>query len=103
MDLSFDITTLGLISMVVVALALGVVAQMIGEVRTGYEWLLTAIGVLVGAFVASEYLGLRTFAPVWENVALIPAIVGGLVLGAVVDLVTRYTTHGSLTHSARPI
>jgi uncharacterized membrane protein YeaQ/YmgE (transglycosylase-associated protein family) len=86
------------IVLIVGALAFGVAAQLIGETRSGYEWLIDAIAFAIGALVASEFLvGARTFEPVWEGLALVPALIGGLVLGAVVEVVTRTLTGGSYT------
>jgi hypothetical protein len=38
------------------ALLFGVVAQFIGETRTGFEWLVDGIAVAIGAVVASEFI-----------------------------------------------
>jgi uncharacterized membrane protein YeaQ/YmgE (transglycosylase-associated protein family) len=93
--------TLGLGAWLVIiagALLFGVVAQFIGEARTGYEWLVDGIAVAIGAVVASELIiSLRTFEPVWDGLALVPALIGGLALGIVVELVTRYLTGGRYT------
>jgi hypothetical protein len=80
------------------ALLFGVVAQFIGEARTGYEWLADAVAAALGAVVASEFiLSTRTFEPVWDGLAIVPALIGGLVLGIVVEVVTRYMTGGRYT------
>jgi hypothetical protein len=39
--------------------------------------------------------------PVWDGVALFPALMGGLVVGLVVEVGTRYLTGG--TYSGRPV
>ena len=103
MDLSFDITVLGIALLAVLAVVYGVALSLFGDVRFGYEWLVTAVAALIGAFIASEYLAMQSLGPVWEGVALVPAHVGGLVAGFVVDLATRYFSGGSLTHGQRPI
>lgn len=85
------------------ALLFGVVAQFIGEARTGFEWLADAIAAALGAVVASEFIiSARTFEPVWDGLAIVPALVGGLVLGIVVEVVTRYMTGGRYT-TQRPM
>jgi hypothetical protein len=38
---------------------------------------------------------------VWDGLALVPALIGGLVVGGVVEVATRYMTGG--TYSGRPI
>lgn len=82
--------------LIVGALVFGVVAQVIGETKTGVEWLVDAIGFGIGALVASEFIvALQTFEPVWDGLALVPALIGGLVLGVVVEVATRYLTGGT--------
>ena len=92
----------GAILLILGALAFGVIAQVIGETRTGWEWLVDAIAFAIGAVVASEFIvAAQTFGPVWDGLALVPALVGGLVVGIVVELATRYVTGG--TYTPRPM
>ena len=80
------------------ALLFGVVAQFVGETRTGYEWLVDGIAAALGAVIASELIiSLRTFEPVWDGLAIVPAVIGGLALGLVVEILTRYSTGGRYT------
>jgi uncharacterized membrane protein YeaQ/YmgE (transglycosylase-associated protein family) len=80
------------------ALLFGVVAQFVGETRTGYEWLVDGIAAALGAVIASEFIiSLRTFEPVWDGLAIVPAVIAGLALGLVVELATRYLTGGRYT------
>jgi uncharacterized membrane protein YeaQ/YmgE (transglycosylase-associated protein family) len=80
------------------ALLFGVIAQFVGETRTGFEWLVDGIAVALGAVIASEFIiSLRTFEPVWDGLAIVPALIGGLALGFVVELATRYMTGGRYT------
>jgi hypothetical protein len=37
----------------------------------------------------------QTIEPVWEGVALLPALAGGVVLGVIADVVVRFATGGS--------
>jgi uncharacterized membrane protein YeaQ/YmgE (transglycosylase-associated protein family) len=86
----------GWILLIVGALVFGVVAQFVGETRTGYEWLVDAIAAGIGALVASEFIvAWQTFEPVWEGLAIVPALIGGLVLGLIVEVATRYLTGGT--------
>jgi uncharacterized membrane protein YeaQ/YmgE (transglycosylase-associated protein family) len=92
----------GWIVLIVGALVFGAVAQLVGETRTGYEWLVDAIAAGIGALVASEFIvAWRAFEPTWDGLALLPALLGGIVVGLVVEVATRYVTGG--TYSARPI
>ena len=101
MELAVSLGLGGLLLLIVGSLAFGVVAQWIGEARTGYEWLIDAIAVFVGGFVASEFIiGWQAFEPVWEGLALIPALIGGLVAGIVVEVITRFVTGGTYTPRA---
>jgi uncharacterized membrane protein YeaQ/YmgE (transglycosylase-associated protein family) len=97
--------TLGLggwIVLIVGALVFGAVAQFVGETRTGYEWLVDAIAAGVGALVASELVvAWQSVGPVWDGLALVPALIGGLVVGLVVEVATRYITGG--TYAGRPM
>jgi hypothetical protein len=103
MDWSIDITALGMAALVIGSLVYGVALNLLGEFNPlAYGWILTSLGTFLGAFIASEYIGLDTFAPIWEGVAFWPAIVGGLVAGGVVELVIRLV-HGRPTlHGSHP-
>lgn len=86
------------------AVVLGVIAQLIGETRTGFEWFAAAVGALVGGWIGSEALGtLSTWGPVVGDLYVLPALMGAIVLGVVVDFVVRTVTGGSYVHHARPI
>lgn len=88
--------------LIVGALVLGVAAQFVGDARTGAEWFVVAIAAGIGAVVASEFItAWRTFEPVWDGLALVPALAGGLVFGLVVEVATRYLTGG--TYTGRPM
>ena len=102
MEFTIEMGIGGAILLVVGALVIGGIAQFIGDVRLGYEWVLTAIAAFVGALVASEWItAWREFDPVWDGVALVPALIGGLVVGAIVDVVVRYSSGGSLMPGPR--
>jgi len=102
MEFSIALGVLGWLALVVGALIFGVLAQFVGEARTGYEWLIDAIAAGFGALVASEFIvAWQTFEPVWDGLALVPALIGGLVVGIVIELATRYMTGG--TYATRPM
>lgn len=102
MELAITLGLGGWLVLLAGALLFGVIAQFIGDVRTGYEWLADFIAAAIGAVIASEFIiSLRTFEPVWDGLAIVPAIIGGLVLGLVVEIGTRYVTGGRYT--ARPM
>jgi uncharacterized membrane protein YeaQ/YmgE (transglycosylase-associated protein family) len=95
----------GLLILVGGALILGVIAQLVGETRTGYEWLIAAVAALVGGWLGSESFGtLGTWGPVVDSLYLVPALIGGVVVGGVVDAVVRTMTGGSFVAAhPRPI
>ena len=102
MELAIELGLGGGIVLIVGALIFGVVAQFVGETRTGYEWVVDAIAAGFGALVASEFIvGWQAFEPVWDGLALVPALIGGLVAGLVVEVATRYMTGGS--YHGRPM
>jgi uncharacterized membrane protein YeaQ/YmgE (transglycosylase-associated protein family) len=102
MEFAIALGLVGWVVLIVGSLVFGAIAQLVGETRTGFEWLGDAIGFGVGALVASEFVvAFQGFEPVWDGLALAPALIGGLVLGVVVEVATRYLTGG--TYSDRPI
>jgi uncharacterized membrane protein YeaQ/YmgE (transglycosylase-associated protein family) len=102
MEFAIDLGLGGGVLLIVAALAFGVIAQFIGETRTGYEWLVDALAFAIGALVASEFIvAWRTIEPVWDGLAILPAVIGGLVVGLIVEVTTRTVTGG--TYSGRPM
>ena len=86
------------------AILIGVVAHFIGDVMTGWEGPTAAVAALIGGYVGSEALGtLSTWGYAFEGLYVLPALIGGVILGFVVDAVVRYSTNGSYVHHARPI
>jgi uncharacterized membrane protein YeaQ/YmgE (transglycosylase-associated protein family) len=98
MEFAIDLGFGGAAVLVVGALVFGVIAQFLGETKTGYEWLVDSIALGIGALVASEFIiGWQAFEPVFDGLALVPALIGGLVVGLVVEVATRYMTGGTYT------
>lgn len=85
------------------AAVIGVISQFIGRTEVGYEWVLVAIGAVVGGWLGSETFGtLSTWGPALDGLYLLPALIGAVVLGALVDGATRVMTGGSYLEP-RPI
>ena len=102
MEFSVSLELGGWLLVILAAVVFGAVAQFVGETRTGFEWLVDAIAFGIGAIVASEFVtAWRTIEPVWAGLAVVPALIGGLVLGLLVEVVTRYVTGG--TYHGRPM
>ena len=102
MELAISLGIGGGILLILGALVFGAVAQFVGETRTGYEWLVDAIAAGIAALAASEFVvGWRTIEPVWDGLAIVPALIGGLLVGLVIEVATRYMTGG--TYFGRPM
>lgn len=90
--------------LVVGAIVLGALPQFIGDPEIGYEFVFPMVGALIGGWLGSEALGsLSTWGPVFEGLYVLPALIGAIVIGGIVDLAVRYTTGGSYVHEPRPI
>jgi uncharacterized membrane protein YeaQ/YmgE (transglycosylase-associated protein family) len=78
------------------AIVIAAVAQYIGRVSFGYEWVFTGIAALVGGWLGSEAFGtLSTWGPAFEGLYILPALIGALVLGGIVDGVVRFSSGGT--------
>jgi uncharacterized membrane protein YeaQ/YmgE (transglycosylase-associated protein family) len=83
--------------------AIGVISQFIGRTEIGYEWVFAAVGAVVGAWLGSESFGtLSTWGPALDGLYLLPALIGGVVVGGLIDVATRVVTGGTYLE-ARPI
>jgi uncharacterized membrane protein YeaQ/YmgE (transglycosylase-associated protein family) len=101
MEFTIDMGVWGAVALIVGALVIGVIAQFVGNIRTNYHWIIVSIAALVGGLICSEFVvDWTTFEPVWEGLALVPALIGGLVFGIVADVVARFATGGSYTSPA---
>jgi hypothetical protein len=97
-------TALAATVLVIGGLLLGAVPQFIGEATIGYEWVFTAVAVVAGGWLGSEAFGaLSTWGWEFEGLFILPALLGGVVLGTIVDAVVRYVSGGTYTHEPRPI
>ena len=102
MELTITLGIGGAFLLIVGALAFGGLMQFIGEPRVGLEWLVVAIAAGIGALVASEFIvAWQAFGPVWDGLALVPALIGGVVVGGITEVATRYMTGGSYRGHAR--
>lgn len=82
-------TVLGWVILVVGGLVIGVAAQWLLKSDWPYRWVITAIAAVAGAWVASEVL-FTTWTPEIEGIVAWAAVVGGLVVGIVADLIAWY-------------
>jgi len=97
-------STFAAILLVAGALVIGGAAYLIGEVTVGYEWFTTGLGALVGGYLGSEALGsVSTWGPLYEGLYVLPAIIAGIIVAAVVDIAVRSVTRGTYRSEPRPI
>ena len=95
MELVLTLGLWGWIAAIVGSLIFGVLASSIGETRTGYEWLVDSVAAFIGAIVASEFIvAWQSYGPMFDGLAIVPALAGGLVVGGIVEVATRLVTHG---------
>lgn len=82
---------IGIAILVIGALVVGYGYRYIGQNREGYGTsLATAIGAGAGGLAASEWLGtLSTWGPEADGLFLLPALIGGLIVGGVVEAAIR--------------
>ena len=86
------------------AILIGVLVQFVGEVTTGWEGPIAAVATLVGAYIGSEALGtFSTWGYAFEGLYVLPAAIGGVVLGFTIDAIVRYSTQGSYVRHSRPV
>ena len=101
MELTITLGLGGWAILIAGSLVFGGIAQLVGETRDGFEWLTDAIAAFIDALVASEFIvAWQAFGPVVDGLAVVPALIGGLVVGLVVEIATRLVTGGSYTHGA---
>jgi hypothetical protein len=90
--MTFDMSWLAYSAIILGALVFGAVVQVYFTPKSAYEWLVTAIGAGIGAWFVSELTWSATninVGPTWEGLLVIPAAIGGLVLGALFEVVAR--------------
>lgn len=101
MDFTIALGLGGWLMLIVGALAFGLLAQFVGKAQFGFEWIIDGIAAAIGALVASEFItGWTTIEPVWDGLAVIPAVIGGLVLGSLVAIGVRLVTGGTYVGGA---
>ena len=92
----FDLGLQGLGILIGISLIFGVVAQLILRGGTRWLWLFAAIGWFVGGLFASEVLFATAtedeIQPIIDGLALDESLLGGLIVGIIVAVVTRLLT-----------
>ena len=102
MEFTFELGYLALVALVLGSIAIGVAFYVLGDPQFNYEWLVTAIAAFIGGFAVSEFVtAFRDYEPVWDGLAVIPALIGGVIVGGVAAGVTRYLTRAQMSAQAR--
>jgi hypothetical protein len=97
-------STYAAILLVLGAILVGVIAHIVGDVRTGWEGPVAAVAAVIGGYLGSEAFGtFSTWGYAFEGLYVLPALIGGVILGVAVDALVRYATEGSYASHARPI
>jgi uncharacterized membrane protein YhhN len=100
--MSFDMGPTGIGWLIVISLLFGVIAQVLLGAGTRWMWLLGAGAWFVGGLFFSEVLfGTMTedeIQPIIDGLALDESLLGGLVVGVQVVLVTWYVTRQRRLH-----
>ena len=87
----------GVVILIVGALVIGGLAALYDYERYTVAAAAASLGAFIGGFVASEYLGsLSSWGTVWYGVQIFPALIGAVLVAAVVVLVLHYFS-GTLT------
>jgi len=93
MEFTFDIGLWGLVALTVGSVLFGIGVQLLGNPHFGYEWIVTALVAGIGAFVASEFVvGFQTWEPLFDGLAVVPAVIVGVVAGLIAAGATRFMT-----------
>lgn len=104
MELAFDMGLGAWVLVIGAGLAFGLVAQLVDDGMSLIGWFIDAVAFVFGAVLASEVItAFRTAGPVWDNVALVPALVGGLVFGLVAEALVRLIGGGVVRGSHGPM
>lgn len=86
------------------AAVIGIISYLIGEVKAWWEPVLVAVGAFIGGYLASEAFGTAsTWGTEFEGLFLWPALIGAVVVGGVIDAITRYATGGAYVSHPQPI
>lgn len=81
-------TYLGWFILIVAAIVYAAVLNVLIRRDVPYRWIVTAIATLVGAVVTSEFV-YQGATPEVEGFGFWPAVIGGAVVGLVVDLLAQ--------------
>ena len=86
------------------AVVIGIASYFIGEVRAWYEGVITGVAALIGGYIGSEALaGASTWGWEFEGLFIVPALIGALMVGGIVDVIVRNLTGGSYSYEPHAV
>ena len=94
--MQYDLGLIGLGLLVLLSLAFGGLAQLLGRNRIRWQWLVAAIGFFIGGIIVSEAIWADPtldLEPIIDGLSVDEALLGGLIGGVVADLGTRFSAH----------
>jgi len=104
--MQFDLGIVGFGILVAISLVFGLAAQLVVSGGNRWMWLIAAAGWFVGGLIASEVIwGKMTegeLQPIIDGLALDESLLGGLIVGILAVLATRFTI-GRTTHGPHPV
>lgn len=97
--MEFDLGLQGLAILVVIALAVGLVAQFAGRPGTPWAGLIAGVAAFAGGLFVSEVMFAGAteaeLQPVIDGLAFDEALLGSILVGLAAMFVTRYIAHGT--------
>jgi hypothetical protein len=91
MELTFSIGILGWAALILGAGIIGIAWLFISQEASLAEALVVGVAAFIGGFVASEFVvGWRGWEPLLDGLAVLPAAIGGVVIGAITAFVAQW-------------
>jgi hypothetical protein len=97
-----DVGPSALIALVLGSMLIGVASEALGEGPVRHEWIITGVGAFLVALMLG---GAATVAPAFDGLAVVPALLGGLVGAGVTNVAFRSLSYELAARgrlSARP-
>jgi hypothetical protein len=94
--MQYDLGLVGLGLLVLLSLAFGGLAQLVGRNRIRWQWVVAAVGFFIGGLIASEAIWADPtldLEPIIDGLSVDEALLGGVIGGLIADIATRFATH----------
>ena len=93
--MQYDLGLVGLGVLILLSLAFGGLAQLVGRNRIRWQWMVAAVGFFIGGLIASEAIWADPtldLEPIIDGLSVDEALLGGLIGGVIADIATRFAT-----------